>query len=131
MKNPRFGFIPPPSAAILTQARNPVKLVRPGKTRSFANKGESIKTIKAPLLPEALPPLTGGTGRGQPLARLERIRSPFYCMRRDGRILLGSRGHLLLLTKIFRLEEQDKPENTGFFPSANSGQATLRSSERY
>ena len=54
-----------------------------------------------PLLPEALPPRTGGTGRAQPLARLGENSLTLLMLHeeRDRRILSGSRTPTRLLTK--------------------------------
>jgi len=69
MKNPGIGFI-----ALKCGDSNTGP--KPGQTRPLRkNKGfcimkGRIESKKMPLLPEALPPRTGGTGRAQPLARL-------------------------------------------------------------
>jgi hypothetical protein len=57
------------------------------------------KAKKMPLLPEALPPRTGGTGRAQPLARLGENSLTLLHEERDGRILSGNRDIIGLLTK--------------------------------
>jgi hypothetical protein len=103
MKNQRFGFI---SLKCGDSNTGP----KPGQTRPpLKNKGFCVLKWefrideKMPLLPEALPPRTGGTGRAQPLTKgWERIHSSYSVLteERDKQILLGSRGLIRLLTNI-------------------------------